>query len=81
MRPTIQTLSDALITRILEDAKRILAEVGVEVCGQQLKQRLLDRGLRTDNSGPKRFRYLIATATFTRRSVATTFISYRARAG
>jgi hypothetical protein len=36
MRPTIHTLDDDLINRILEDAKRLMAEVGVEIRGSEL---------------------------------------------
>ncbi len=51
MRPTIHTLDDELIHSILEDAKRLMAEVGVEIRGSELNRRLLDHGLKTDNSG------------------------------
>jgi len=47
MRPTINVLSDELIGRILAEAKRILAEVGMEISGARLRQRLLDHGLKT----------------------------------
>lgn len=53
MRPILQTLGDELISRILEDAKRLMAEIGVEVCGSELNRRLLDHGLKTDNSGKR----------------------------
>ena len=53
MRPTIHTLSDDLIRRILEDAKRLMAEIGMEIRGPALQQRLLDHGLKTDNSGKR----------------------------
>ncbi|MBM2850677.1 MAG: putative trimethylamine methyltransferase, partial [Anaerolineales bacterium] len=46
MRPTLHVISDELITRILDEAKRILSEIGVEVRGPQLRQRLLDFGLK-----------------------------------
>jgi trimethylamine--corrinoid protein Co-methyltransferase len=49
-RPTLQTLGDELIDRILVDAKRLMAEVGLDICGAQLRQRLLDHGLKTDRS-------------------------------
>jgi trimethylamine--corrinoid protein Co-methyltransferase len=39
-----------LIRQILAEAKQILAEVGVEVMGQALRERLLDYGLRQDPS-------------------------------
>lgn len=48
MRPTIQVADDRLIGRILDEAKRILSEIGVEVRGAQLRRRLLDAGLRMD---------------------------------
>ena len=51
MRPRIQLLDDALLGRILDEAKRILAEVGMEVRGAELRQRLLDAGLPTDADG------------------------------
>jgi trimethylamine--corrinoid protein Co-methyltransferase len=53
MRPTIHSLDDDLIHRILEDAKRIMAEVGVQVRGSELNRRLLDHGLQTDSSGER----------------------------
>lgn len=53
MRPSLHTLEDDLIDRILEDAKRIMAEVGMEILGSELKQRLLDHGLKTDDSGKR----------------------------
>ena len=48
MRPTLNVLSDELISKILDEAKRILAEVGMEIRGPILRQRLLDHGLKTD---------------------------------
>ncbi len=47
MRPTLNILSDELIGRILAEAKRIMAEVGMEIRGPRLRQRLLDHGLET----------------------------------
>jgi trimethylamine--corrinoid protein Co-methyltransferase len=47
MRPTINVLSDDLIGRILAEAKRIMAEVGAEIRGPKMRQRLLDHGLKT----------------------------------
>ncbi|HEX9707794.1 MAG TPA: trimethylamine methyltransferase family protein [Steroidobacteraceae bacterium] len=49
MRPTINVLSDELISRILAEAKRILAEVGMEISGARLRERLFDHGLKTAN--------------------------------
>jgi len=51
MRPTLNILSDEMIERVLVEAKRIMAEVGMEIRGPGMKQRLLDSGLRTDASG------------------------------
>src|SRR5574341_2340257 len=53
MRPRLRVISDELITRILDEAKRILAEIGVEVRGPQLRQRLLDHGLKLDAAGER----------------------------
>lgn len=46
MRPHLHIASDDLIQRILAEAKRILAEVGVEVMGETLRRLMLERGLR-----------------------------------
>lgn len=53
MRPTLNVLSDELIARILAEAKRIMAEVGMDIRGARLRQRLLDHGLPTDASGQR----------------------------
>ena len=50
MRPSLQVLSTELIERILHEAKRVLWEVGIEVRGAQLRQRLLDHGLPAGSS-------------------------------
>lgn len=48
MRPTLNIIDDELIDKILHEAKRIMAEIGVEVVGTTLRQRLLDMGLKAD---------------------------------
>jgi hypothetical protein len=48
MRPLLQTLNDTMISRILGGAKRLMAEVGIEIRGNGLRQRLLDHGLLAD---------------------------------
>ena len=48
MRPTLNVLDEALIRRILDEAKRILAEYGMEIRGPALRERLLDHGLKAD---------------------------------
>ncbi len=51
MRPTLNILSEELIVRILDEARRIMAETGMEIRGETMRQRLLDHGLKTDASG------------------------------
>ncbi len=48
MKPTLNILQDDLIPQILNEAKRILSEIGMEVRGAELRQRLLDYGLTAD---------------------------------
>jgi trimethylamine--corrinoid protein Co-methyltransferase len=57
MRPKLKVIQDNLIAQILSEAKEILSQVGVEVRGSQLRQRLLDYGLKQDpQSGRVLFR-------------------------
>jgi trimethylamine--corrinoid protein Co-methyltransferase len=53
MRPTLNVLSEDLIVRILDEAKRIMAETGMEIRGRKMRERLLDHGLQTDSSGER----------------------------
>ncbi len=53
MRPSIQVADERMIARILDEAKRILSEIGVEVRGAPLRQRLLDAGLKMDAGGER----------------------------
>ncbi|MDW8327666.1 MAG: hypothetical protein RMK99_13975, partial [Anaerolineales bacterium] len=56
MRPSLRVVPDELITPILSEAKRILAEIGVEVRGPRLRARLLEYGLQmrdTAGDGPR----------------------------
>ena len=53
MRPTLSVLSDVQIKNILDEAKRLLAEVGMEIRGPEMKRRLQDHGLKTDKSGKR----------------------------
>jgi trimethylamine--corrinoid protein Co-methyltransferase len=53
MRPRIQVLDPELISSIVDEAKRVLAEVGIEVRGKELRRRLLDHGLPTDATGTR----------------------------
>jgi trimethylamine--corrinoid protein Co-methyltransferase len=53
VRPTLNVLSDDLTERILDEAKRLMAEVGMEIRGPQMKKRLQEHGLKTDASGKR----------------------------
>jgi trimethylamine---corrinoid protein Co-methyltransferase len=53
MRPRLRVLNDDLIAQILAEARRVLAEVGMEVRGTVLRERLLAAGLKTDSSGER----------------------------
>ena len=53
MRPTLNVLSDDLIAKILDEAKRIMAETGMEIRGVNMRQRMLDHGLKTDETGKR----------------------------
>jgi len=55
MRPQLSVLSDDLIKKILDEAKRIMAETGMEIRGKKMKQRLLDHGLKTNAAGDRVF--------------------------
>ena len=53
MRPHLRVLSDDLIASILDEAKRVLAEVGMEVRGHEMRRRLLAAGLPTNAAGDR----------------------------
>ena len=53
MRPTLNILPDDLIKSVLDEAKRIMAETGMEIRGKNLRERLLDHGLKTDKTGER----------------------------
>jgi trimethylamine--corrinoid protein Co-methyltransferase len=50
MRPTIRILEDAHFDPVLEEALRILSEVGVRVAGEPMRERLFDAGFRADEA-------------------------------
>ena len=52
MRPGLNIISDQLITRIVDEAKRVLAETGMDIRGPRLRQRLFDFGLKTGTQKP-----------------------------
>jgi trimethylamine---corrinoid protein Co-methyltransferase len=51
MRPRLELLSADLLDRIIDEAKRVLAEVGMEVRGPEMRRRLIEAGLPTDAAG------------------------------
>ena len=53
MRPKLTVLDDDLIHRILDEAKRVLAEVGMEIRGPEMRRRLLAHGLPLDARGER----------------------------
>ncbi|MEJ2747174.1 MAG: trimethylamine methyltransferase family protein [Anaerolineae bacterium] len=55
MRPFLHLLTPDQIDHILTEAKRLLHEIGVEVRGPALRQRLLDGGVEWDENGRFRF--------------------------
>lgn len=53
MRPSLNIISPELIALILDESKRILSEIGIEVRGPKLRQRLLEHGLKLDAAGER----------------------------
>jgi trimethylamine--corrinoid protein Co-methyltransferase len=51
VRPTLNVISPELCTRVLDEAKRVLAETGMEIRGPGMRQRLLDHGLKVAPDG------------------------------
>ncbi len=58
MRPQLRVVPDPLIGPILDEAKKILAEIGVEVRGARLRERLLAHGLKTARTADEADRVL-----------------------
>ena len=53
MRPTLNILTDELIAKVLDEAKRIMAETGMEIRGESMRNRLVDHGLKSDETGKR----------------------------
>ena len=53
MRPTLTVLAPELIDRIVDEAKRVLAELGMEIRGPGMRRRLLEAGMPTNASGDR----------------------------
>ena len=51
MRPSLNILDEELIGRIVDEAKRVLAEVGFEIRGPEMRRRLLEAGLPQTDAG------------------------------
>jgi trimethylamine--corrinoid protein Co-methyltransferase len=53
MRPTLNIIDDILIAQILDESKRVMSEIGMQICGTALRQRLLDHGLKMDKENQR----------------------------
>jgi trimethylamine---corrinoid protein Co-methyltransferase len=53
MRPTLNIISPELCARTIAEAKRIMAESGMEIRGAALRARLLDAGLKSSSDGSR----------------------------
>ena len=53
MRPSLNILDRRQIEAILDEAKRLMADIGMEIRGEGLKKRLLEHGLPTDPTGKR----------------------------
>ena len=53
MRPTLNVITPELCARVIAEAKRIMAETGMDIRGAGMRQRLLDSGLKTSANGAR----------------------------
>jgi trimethylamine--corrinoid protein Co-methyltransferase len=53
LRPSLNILDPQLIDRIVDEAKRVLAEVGMEIRGPEMRRRLIEAGLPTNATGER----------------------------
>ncbi|HEY8636420.1 MAG TPA: trimethylamine methyltransferase family protein, partial [Candidatus Limnocylindrales bacterium] len=53
MRPSLNILGEDLIVKIVDEAKRVLAEVGMEIRGREMRDRLVAHGLPLDPTGAR----------------------------
>ena len=53
MRPTLNVISPELCAKVVTEAKRILAETGIDIRGASMRKRLLDHGLKTTPDGAR----------------------------
>ncbi len=68
MRPTLNVISEGLISRIVDEAKKIMAETGMDIRGQSLRERLLKHGLKVDASSNR----VLFPADVVERAIAST---------
>lgn len=68
MRPTLNVISEDLISRIVDEAKKIMAETGMDIRGQSLRSRLLEYGLKVDASSNR----VLFPADIVERAIAST---------
>ena len=53
MRPTLNVITPELCARVIAEAKRIMAETGMDIRGAAMRKRLLDSGLKTSTNGTR----------------------------
>lgn len=53
MRPSLSILDDTLIISILDEAKRILSDIGIEIRSERLRALLQDHGLESDSNNAR----------------------------
>ena len=53
MRPSLNVISPELCAKVVAEAKRVMAECGMEIRGPALRQRLLDAGLKMAADGTR----------------------------
>lgn len=66
MKPQLRVVPDHLIGLILDEARTILAEIGIEVRGARLRERLLDHGLKLARTADDAERVLFPAEVVTR---------------
>jgi trimethylamine---corrinoid protein Co-methyltransferase len=50
-RPSLQVIAPELVDRVIDEAKRVLATVGMEIRGPEMRRRLIEAGLPTTDAG------------------------------
>src|SRR6185312_6609446 len=73
-RPHLRILAPELVGQVIDEAKRVLAEVGMEIRGPELQRRLLEAGLPTTDTGRVLFPRSVVEAAIA--SAPSSFILY-----